>query len=51
MIGELQYLIHTRLDTKNVVGTIVRFQVHPKEAHYVVVKRIFRYMKVTSKFK
>ena len=43
MIGGLQYLTHTRLDIENVVGTVARFQADPKEYHYLVVKRIFRY--------
>ena len=50
MIGRLQYLTHIRLDIENTVGIVARFQVDPKEAHYAVVKRIFRYFKGTSKF-
>ena len=45
MTRGLQYLTHTRLDIGNAV-----FQVDPREEHYVVVKRIFRYLKGTSKF-
>ena len=50
MIGGLQYMTHTRLDIENVVGIIARFQDNLKESHYVVVKRIFRYLKVTLEF-
>ena len=48
MIGGLQYPTHTRLDIENAVGIVVRFQADPREAHYVAVKRIFRYLKGTS---
>ena len=44
MIGGLQYLTRTRLDIENVVGIVPRFQEDPREAHYVAVKRIFRYL-------
>ena len=47
MIGGLQYLSQTRSDIENVVGIIARFQLDPKEYHYVAVKRIFRYLKGT----
>jgi hypothetical protein len=51
MIGGLQYLTHTRLDIKNVVGIIARFQANPREAHYAPVKSIFRYLKGTPEFR
>ena len=35
---------------ENTVGIIARFQADPREAHYAIVKRIFRYLKGTSKF-
>ena len=47
MIGGLQYLTRTRLDIENVVWIVGRFQVDPKEYHYVAVKRIFTYLKGT----
>ena len=50
MIGGLQYLNHTRPDIENAVGIIARFQADPRETHYVVVKRIFRYLKGTSNY-
>ena len=50
MIRGLQYLTHIRLYIENVVGIVAGFQGDPREAHYVVVKRIFRYLKGTSKF-
>ena len=50
MIGGLQFLTHTRLDIENAIGIVARFQVDPREAHYVVVKRIFRYLKRTYEF-
>ena len=50
MIGGLQYLTHRRLDIANVVGIVAIFQANLKEYHYVVVKRIFRYLKGTSDY-
>ena len=49
MIEGLQYQPHTRPDIENVIGIVARFQ-DPREAHYVVVKRIFRYLQGTSQF-
>ena len=51
MIGGLQYLTHTRPDIENAIGIVARFQGDPREAHYVAVKRIFRYLKGTPKFR
>ena len=45
MIGGLQYLTHSRLDIANAVGMLARLQANPKEYHYAVVKRIFKYLK------
>ena len=50
MIGGLQYLTRIRPDIANAVGIVARFQADPREAHYAVVKRIFRYLKGTSEF-
>ena len=50
MIGGLQYLTHTKLDIENVVGIVARFQADPKEYHYVVAKRIFKYLKGTFEY-
>ena len=50
MIGGLQYLSHTRKNLANVVGNIARFHADPIEAHYATIKRIFKYLKGTSKF-
>lgn len=50
MIGGLQYLTHTRPDIANAIGIMARFQVDPKESHYAVVKRIFKYLKGTPDF-
>ena len=51
MIRGLQYLTQTRLDIENVVGIVAIFQDDPREAHYAKIKRIFRYLKGTSKFR
>ena len=50
IIGGLQYLTHTKPNIANAVGIVARFQVDPREAHYVVVKKIFRYLKGTFEF-
>ena len=50
MNGGLQYLTHSRPDITNVIGTMARFQDDPREYHYAVVKRIFRYLKGTSNY-
>ena len=50
MIDGLQYLTHTRPDIENVVGIVARFQDDPKDYHFVVVKRIFIYLKSTPNF-
>ncbi|CAL9097921.1 unnamed protein product [Musa textilis] len=47
MIGSLLYLTITRLDIMFSVRTCSRFQSYPKQSHYKVVKRIFRYFKGT----
>nr|GEU53781.1 putative ribonuclease H-like domain-containing protein [Tanacetum cinerariifolium] len=48
MIGSLMYLTSSRPDIMFVVCACARFQVHPKNSHLHVVKRIFRYLKVMS---
>ena len=43
-------MTHTRPNIENVVGIVARFQVVPKEYHFVAVKIIFRYLKGTSDY-
>ena len=50
MNARLQYLTHSRPNIANVVGIVAKFQADPEEYHYVVVKRIFRYLKGTSDY-
>ena len=50
MIGGFQYLTHTRLDIENAVGIVARFQEDPREAHYALVEKIFKYLKGTPDF-
>ena len=50
MIGGLQYLTHIIPDISNAIGIVERFQADPKESHYAVVKRIFRYINGTPDF-
>nr|GEX77713.1 uncharacterized mitochondrial protein AtMg00810-like [Tanacetum cinerariifolium] len=45
MIGSLMYLTASRPDIMFVVYACARHQVTPKECHFHVVKRIFRYVK------
>ena len=51
MIGGSQYLTHIRPDIAILVGIVARFQDDPNEAHYVAVKRIFRYLKGKLEFR
>lgn len=48
MTGSLLYLISSRPDIMQAVGMVAIFQSSPKESHLMVVKTIFRYIKVTS---
>ena len=47
MIGSLLYVTSYRLDFKQAIGMVARFQVSPKESHVQAVKRIFKYLKGT----
>lgn len=47
MIGELQYLMLTRLDIANVVEILLGFKKIQIETHYIAVKGVFRYLKGT----
>ena len=47
MVGNLMYLIATRLDMMFAVSLISRFMSDPNELHFTVVKRIMRYLKGT----
>jgi hypothetical protein len=47
MIVSLFYVTSSRLDVKQVVGMVARFQEEPKEIHVQAVKKIFRYLKGT----
>ena len=35
---------------ENAIGIVGRFQANPREAHYVAIKRIFRYLKGKFEF-
>ncbi|KAK2395594.1 putative mitochondrial protein [Trifolium repens] len=47
MIGSLLYLTASRPDILFSVCLCARFQSDPRESHFTVVKRIFRYLKAT----
>ena len=47
MIGSLLYVTSSRLDVKQAIGMVDRFQATEKEIHVQAVKRIFRYLKGT----
>ena len=49
MIGSLLYVTTSRPDVMQAVGQVARFQAAPKESHVLGVKRIFRYLKGTTK--
>ncbi|XP_070004637.1 secreted RxLR effector protein 161-like [Nicotiana tabacum] len=48
MIGSLLYLNAGKPDIIFNVGLCARFQENPKESHLAVVKRLLRYLKVTT---
>ena len=50
MIGSLLYVTTSRPDAMQAIGLVARFQANPKEAHVLTIKRIFRYLKGTTKF-
>ena len=50
MIGELQYVVHSRPNIALSVGIVVRFSTNPKENHLMFVKRIMRYLKGAEKY-
>ena len=50
MIGSLLYATTSRTYVMQVVGQVARFQATPKETHVLAVKRIFKYLKVTTYF-
>jgi len=49
MIGSLMYLTASRPDITFVVCYCACFQANPNESHEKAVKRIFRYLKVSSR--
>nr|GEZ62209.1 retrovirus-related Pol polyprotein from transposon TNT 1-94 [Tanacetum cinerariifolium] len=49
MIGSLMYVTSSRPDIMVATCMCTRYQVNPNEHHVSVVKRIFRYLKVTIK--
>ena len=49
MIGKLQYVVHSRPDIALVVGIVARFSTIPKDNHMMVVQKIMRYLKGTTK--
>jgi hypothetical protein len=50
MIGSLLYIITFHPDIMYVVGIVGRYQATPKQSHFLVVKRIFRYLKGTMDY-
>ena len=49
LVGSLIYLTNTRPDVVHSVSLISRFMVQPSKLHYVVAKRILRYLRGTKK--
>ena len=50
MIGSILYLTASRPDITFSVGVCVRFQAAPKESYMTTIKRIIRYVNVTSDY-
>ena len=47
LIGSLRYLLITRLEIVYSVGLLSRYMEKPKESHWLVAKRVLRYIKGT----
>jgi hypothetical protein len=50
MIGSLLYITTSHPDIMHDVGMVGRYQSAPKHSHFLVVKRIFRYLKETMNY-
>jgi hypothetical protein len=50
MIGNLLYITTCHPDILHVVGMVGRYEVGPKQSHFLAVKRIFRYLKGTMNY-
>jgi len=50
MIGSLLYLTESRPDITFVVGVCARYQVEPKMSHLTQMKRILKYINITSDY-
>jgi hypothetical protein len=50
MIGNLLYIITSRIDIMHDVGMVGRYQSAPKQSHLRVIKRIFKYLKGTMNY-
>ncbi|GJY51219.1 hypothetical protein Tco_0442066 [Tanacetum coccineum] len=48
MIRSLMYLTGSRPDIQFPICLCAKYQANPKESHLIAIKRIFRYLKVTS---
>ena len=46
-VGALIWLLHTRPDISYAIGEVARYVQNPGPAHFVALKRIFRYLKGT----
>ena len=50
-VGSLMYaMVCTRLDIAHAVGVLRRFMSNPGKEHWMVVKRVFRYLRGTSDY-
>lgn len=50
VVRSLRYLVNLRPDVAYVVGIVSRFMKTPTKDHWVVVKRIFRYVSGTTEY-
>ena len=50
MIGSLLYLTTSRPDVSYSLGVYARYQDNPKESHMIALKRIIKYVKITTDF-
>jgi len=51
VFGSLMYaMVYTRPDIAHAVGVLSRFMLKPGKEHWIVVKRVFRYLHGTSDY-
>lgn len=50
LIGSLRYMCNNKPDISFIIGLVSRFKAEPRNSHFMVAKRILRYLKGTVKY-